>query len=55
MKNIICNILYFIVIAGISILFTLNGFGVDTWQWWAQFVGIFVSHILGMLKMVDFE
>ena len=55
MKNIICTILYIIVLAGSSILFTLNGFGITTWQWWAQFSGIFIAHILGMLRMVDFE
>lgn len=55
MKNIICSILYIIVIAGSSLIFTFNGFGVDTWQWWAQFSGIFISHLIGMLRMVDCE
>ena len=55
MKNIICTILYLIVQMGLSILFTINGFGVDTWQWWALCLGIFSSYIIGMLRMVDFE
>ena len=55
MKNFICSILYTAVIAGSSIAFTLNGFGIDTWQWWLQFTCIFVSHILGLLRAVDFE
>lgn len=55
MKNIICTILYFIVLMGVSILFTINGLGIDTWQWWAQFSGIFVAHLIDMLRMVDFE
>jgi hypothetical protein len=40
---------------GSSILFTIDGLGVNTWQWWAQFSGIFIAYILGMLRMVDFE
>ena len=55
MKNFICSVLYTAVIAGSSIAFTLNGFGVNTWQWWVQFSAIFISHILGLLKVVDFE
>ena len=55
MKNIICSMLYFVVMAGSSIAFTLNGFGIDTWQWWVQFFAISISHILGLLKAVDFE
>jgi hypothetical protein len=54
-KNIICTILYMAVLESTSIAFTVNGFGVNTWQWWAQFVGIFVAHLLGMLRVVDFE
>jgi hypothetical protein len=51
----ISSILYFVVMTGMSLLFTLNGLGPDTWQWWAQFFGIFLAHILGMLRMVDDE
>ena len=53
--KIIPTVLYFVVITGISLLFTFNGLGPDTWQWWAQFSGISAAHILGMLRMVDFE
>ena len=55
MKNIICSILYIAVMTGSSIVFTLNGFGIDTWQWWVQFSAILISHILGLIRAVDFE
>ena len=55
MKNIICMVLYFMVQVGSSVLFTLNDLGINTWQWWAQFSAIFISHLIGMIRMVDFE
>ena len=55
MKNIICKILSMALIIGFPLLFSINGYGIDTWQYWAVLSGIFVSHILGMLRMVDFE
>jgi hypothetical protein len=55
MKNMICNILYLILIVGIPALFSLNGFGIDTWQWWAVLLSIFISNLLGLLKMADLD
>ena len=53
MKDIICKILSTLLIIGLPVLFSCNGYGLDTWQYWAVFLGIFFSHILGMLRMVD--
>jgi hypothetical protein len=55
MKNSICKILYTLLIVGLPLIFAINGYGLGTWQWWAVLFGIFVSHILGMLRMEDFE
>ena len=54
MKNFICNTLYIILIMGISSLFTINGFGVTTWQWWVVAGSIFASYIIGVIRATDF-
>ena len=55
MMNIICQVLYSILIIVLPMIFSLNGFGIDTWQWWTLFLGILAAYIIGMLRMVDFE
>jgi len=55
MKNIICQIIYSILIIVLPLIFSINGLGITTWQWWTLFFGIFIAYILGMLRMVDFE
>ena len=52
MKNAICTTLYFILITGFPLIFTINGFGVKTWQWWTLTLGIFLAYIIGMARMV---
>ena len=53
MKDIVCNILYFMAMVGLPLTFSVSGLGIDTWQWWTLLTGMFTCHILGVLKMVD--
>jgi hypothetical protein len=53
MKTSIISIIYFIIQAGLPVLFSANGFGVTTWQWWTLSIGIFLSYILGVIKGAD--
>lgn len=53
MKNTIYNILYFILIIGLPLVFTMNGLGVTTWQWWTLTLGMCVCYVLGMLTIYD--
>ena len=55
MKNIICQIIFSLLIICLPMIFSINGLGIDTWQWWTLFLGIFVAYMIGMLRMVDFE
>ena len=55
MKNVICTILYFILIIGVPVFFTLNGFGVTTWQWWAVTSSILVSYNIGVIRGMNFD
>ena len=55
MMKIISEVLYVILIIVLPMIFSLNGFGIDTWQWWTLLLGIFVAYVIGMLRMVDDE
>jgi hypothetical protein len=54
MKNFICNTLYIILVTGVPSLFTINGFGVTTWQWWVVAGSICASYIVGGIRATDF-
>ena len=55
MKSLICTLLYAAVSMASCFIFAINGFGVDTWQWWAQLLGMWIAHFIGSLRAVDFE
>ena len=55
MKNLICQILYSLLIIVMPLIFSINGLGITTWQWWTLFGSIFFAYIIGMLRMMDFE
>lgn len=51
--KIVGNIFSSLLIFGLPILFAVNGYGFDTWEYWAVLGGVFFANILGMLRMVD--
>jgi hypothetical protein len=55
MKRIIGNTISSILIFGLPILFAANGYGLDTWEYWAVLGGVFFANVFGMLRMVDDE
>ena len=53
MKNAICSILYLILIIVVPGIFSINGFGIDTWQWWTVSVSIFMAYLIGAIGTPD--
>ena len=49
MKKNICSIIYFILILILPGIFTINGLGITTWQWWTLFLGMTTSYSLGII------
>ena len=47
--------LSYVLMIGLPMLFAINGYGLDTWQYWTVLGGVFFANILGMLRMVDDE
>ena len=49
------RILSSLLTIGLPTLFAVNGYGLDTWEYWAVLGGVFFANVFGMLRMVDDE
>ena len=48
--SLVCIMIFCILIIVLPKIFAMNGLGVDTWQWWALTLGIFISNIVGFIE-----
>ena len=55
MKSFICTVIYCILVIGGTILFTLNDFGLTSWQFQAFIGGTFAAYTLGVVVGADYE